>query len=123
MKIKMKVDSDLICDQAFNGLEALDAVRKDFEENQKKGGNFTSYKLILMDCQMPFMDGYEATRQIRQFIKKAGAKQPIISAITGHTESSYVETAFKSGMNQVLSKPINIELFKWLLKKTGFLKK
>ena len=69
------------------------------------------------------MDGYEATRQIRQFIKKAGAKQPIISAITGHTESSYVETAFKSGMNQVLSKPINIELFKWLLKKTGFLKK
>ena len=48
---------------------------------------------------MPFMDGYEATKQIRQLIKKGGAKQPIISAITGHTEPSYVETAFKSGMN------------------------
>ena len=48
---------------------------------------------------MPFMDGYEATRQIRQLMKNFGAKQPIISAITGHTEPSYVETAFKSGMN------------------------
>ena len=60
---------------------------------------------------MPFMDGYEATKQIRQHIKNGGAKQPIISAITGHTEPSYVETAFKSGMNQVLSKPLDIELF------------
>ena len=68
------------------------------------------------------MDGYEATRQIRKFIKNAGAKQPIISAITGHTEPSYVETAFKSGMNQVLSKPINIELCKLVLKKTGYMK-
>ncbi len=66
------------------------------------------------------MDGYEATRQIRQFLKNAGAKQPIISATTGHTEPSYVETAFKSGMNQVLSKPIKIELCKSLLKKTGY---
>ncbi len=67
------------------------------------------------------MDGYEATRQIRQFLKNQGAKQPIISAITGHTEPSYVETAFNSGMNQVLSKPINNELCKCLLKKTGFI--
>ena len=67
------------------------------------------------------MDGYEATRQIRQFLKIQGAKQPIISAITGHTEPSYVEKAFNSGMNQVLSKPINSELCKSLLKKTGFI--
>ena len=46
----MKINSDLICDQAFNGIEALDAVKEDFEQNKKKGGNFTSYKLILMDC-------------------------------------------------------------------------
>ena len=46
----MKVDSDLLCDQAFNGLEAVEAVKKDYESNKKRGGNFTSYKLILMDC-------------------------------------------------------------------------
>ena len=71
---------------------------------------------------MPFMDGYEATHKIREIFYKGGAKQPIISAVTGHTEPSYVETAFKSGMNQVLSKPIDVILCKSPLKKTGFIK-
>jgi CheY-like chemotaxis protein len=52
-----------------------------------------------MDCQMPFMDGYEATHKIREIFYKGGAKQPIICAVTGHTESQYVQMAFKSGMN------------------------
>ncbi len=60
---------------------------------------------------MPFMDGYEATHKIREIFYKGGAKQPIICAVTGHTESQYVQMAFKSGMNLVLSKPIILEIF------------
>lgn len=61
MKVKYAINVEEICDVAYNGLEALEAVEKDYKINKERGRNYTSYKLILMDCQMPFMDGYEAT--------------------------------------------------------------
>ena len=52
---------------------------------------------------MPFMDGYEATHQIRTFLKKEGKlqidEQPVISAVTGQTDKIYQEKCFTSGMN------------------------
>jgi len=39
-----------------------------------------------MDCNMPFLDGYQATRQIREHFFKHNLVQPIIAAVTGHTE-------------------------------------
>ena len=63
------------------------------------------------------MDGYEATKQIRSILKNGGAKQPIISAVTGHTEPSYVENAFMSSMNQVLSNQLIWKYFNHFLKK------
>mgnify|MGYP000944401400 CR=1 FL=1 len=59
---------------------------------------------------MPVMDGYEATQQIRQLIFDNYLCQPIIVAVTGHTEETYVNRALRSGMNQVLSKPIQVIL-------------
>ena len=44
------------------------------------------YDLILMDCNMPEKDGYETTLEIREFLYLHNIRQPIISAITGHTE-------------------------------------
>jgi CheY-like chemotaxis protein len=61
-----------------------------------------------MDCNMPILDGYDATKQIRQFIQLEKLPQPIISAVTGHTEQKFVDQAFESGMNQVLEKPLKL---------------
>ena len=50
MKTKSQIKVEEICDCAYNGLEAVQAVEKDYKLNQAKGRNYTSYKLILMDC-------------------------------------------------------------------------
>ena len=57
-----------------------------------------------MDCNMPFMDGYEATKKIRRLynqMKMATANQPKIIAITGHIENEYVDRALASGMDKI----------------------
>ncbi len=56
LKYYVKLNVDLICDKAMNGLEALEMVKKDVENNYN--GYDCSYELILMDCNMPIMDGY-----------------------------------------------------------------
>ena len=58
LKYHCNVDSDSICDSVFDGKQALEAVQRNVELNQ---GMFCEYELILMDCNMPIMDGYEAT--------------------------------------------------------------
>lgn len=48
---------------------------------------------------MPYMDGYESTQRIRSYLFSLKLDQPIIVAVTGHTEPNYVERAITSGMN------------------------
>lgn len=52
------VNLENLCDHAFNGKQALETVIKNVEKN---GGHYCEYNLILIDCNMPFMDGYDAT--------------------------------------------------------------
>ena len=100
----IKIDNCLeICEFAQNGQQALDKVISNLEENNHRE---CTYDLILMDCNMPFMDGYESTERIRQQLYNMRVVQPIIIAVTGHTEPNYVERAINSGMNQVFSKPL-----------------
>lgn len=65
------------------------------------------YDLVLMDIQMPRMDGYEATRRIRALNKEYCANVPII-AMTANAFAEDKEKAFEVGMNGYLSKPINV---------------
>jgi len=89
---------------ANNGAEALEAFREG------------AYDLILMDCQMPVMDGYEATQRIRQGQLQPGI--PII-ALTASTMSEDRDRCLSNGMNDFLPKPTEFRLLanmitKWL---------
>jgi signal transduction histidine kinase/CheY-like chemotaxis protein len=80
---------------ATNGQEALDAVR---------AGDFVA---VLMDCQMPVLDGIEATRRIRA-LDSPRSQTPII-ALTASTLPEELALARSAGMNSVLTKPLSLE--------------
>ena len=115
LKYNVGLDTDNCCKTALSGQQALEIIKKDFEANGK-----SKFNLILMDCNMPLMDGYEATRRVREYLYLKNQPQPIISAVTGHVEQEYIDFAVMAGMNQVLSKPVNYLLLKDLLKGMGF---
>lgn len=95
-------------DKAKNGLEALAALRSQAE-----------YDLVFMDCQMPEMDGYEATRQIRNKENKNINHAVPVVAMTANAMQGDKDKCLEAGMDDYLTKPINkksIEgaLAKWL---------
>ncbi|MGH1441022.1 MAG: response regulator [Cellvibrionaceae bacterium] len=93
---------------AGNGLEALNLVKQ------------SQYDLIFMDCQMPEMDGYEATEKIRQFEVKHQVEHTPIIAFTANAMKGDDKKCFDAGMDDYISKPIDPQkmqdiLMKWLL--------
>ncbi|SMP63513.1 PAS domain S-box protein [Anoxynatronum buryatiense] len=91
-------------DTATHGEEALEmAIRY-------------SYHLVLMDCQMPIMDGYEATRRIRYYEISTGRHTPIV-AITAKTLPGDREECLNAGMDGFLSKPFNLSLLQSVIKR------
>ena len=94
-------------DTAINGLDAVHKVAQSEEG---------FYQIILMDIQMPIMDGYEATRQIRSLQRRDIAHMPII-AMTANAFSEDVTNAIKAGMNNHLAKPIDIGALMGILSK------
>ncbi|HYZ20887.1 MAG TPA: response regulator [Rhodopila sp.] len=92
---------------AQNGLEAVAAYRAE------------SFDLVLMDCQMPEMDGYEATRTIRQLEAVQHRRTPIL-ALTAHAMAGSRQAALDSGMDDQITKPLTMailtrKLLQWLL--------
>ena len=71
---------------------------------------------------MPVMDGIEATREMRSYIKAEKLQEPIIVGVTGHTQPQYLEQGRKAGMNEILTKPLYIDVLKTILMKYGILK-
>ncbi|HTU43789.1 MAG TPA: response regulator [Bryobacteraceae bacterium] len=95
-------------DLVGDGSEALEAHRAN------------PYDLILMDCQMPTMDGFEACRQIRQLTHA----QPVIIAVTANALVGERERCLNAGMDDYLSKPFQAEQLvavvrKWIAVRRG----
>jgi signal transduction histidine kinase/DNA-binding response OmpR family regulator/HPt (histidine-containing phosphotransfer) domain-containing protein len=96
---------DISVDLATNGVEALEML-----------SGRTDYQLIMMDCQMPVMDGYETTRKIREIeasaersgIRSAPSRIPII-ALTANTQDAAREKMSRCGMDDYLCKPYTLE--------------
>lgn len=92
-------------DRACDGIQCVDVL---------KGSEPGYYDMVLMDIQMPNMDGYEATRIIRQFEDKRLSEIPII-AMTANAFAEDRKQAFDAGMNGHIAKPINAEDLKMTL--------
>lgn len=80
---------------AHNGREALDIIK-----TPKR------FDVIFMDCEMPEVDGYEATRAIRELEKKL-SDNAVIIGLSAHADHEYRENAVQSGMNDFIVKPVN----------------
>src|SRR5438105_3948902 len=82
---------------ANNGREALEACAQD------------DFDLILMDCHMPEMDGFEATMEIRKGEQASRRKRVPIAALTANAMAQYRQECLNAGMDDHLSKPFSIQ--------------
>lgn len=82
-------------DTAINGQEALEAFKS------------KAYDLVLMDIQMPIMDGISATRSIRD---KFGSERPYIIAVTANVTPEDKKNCYEAGMNDFVTKPIRSDV-------------
>ncbi|MYM98449.1 EAL domain-containing protein [Duganella vulcania] len=95
-----------VCEFAADGVEAVRAAQRE------------RFDLILMDCSMPEMDGYEATAHIRLAELAMGRRTPLV-AMTANTQAGDAEKCLAAGMDDYLAKPITLvelrhKLEKWL---------
>ena len=86
-----------VADVAQSGPEVLEVLGK------------TSYDIILMDCQMPELDGYETTRRLRS--KPEVFAQPYIIALTAHATKDAEDRCRECGMDDYISKPVQLDAF------------
>ncbi len=96
---------EFVIDEASDGVEALEKFK-----NSAPG----DYEMIFMDIQMPRMDGYHCTNEIRKLNRADAATVPIV-AMTANAFKEDQEAAFAAGMNDHLAKPIDFERCKQII--------
>ena len=98
----------LQCDIANNGLEAIETLLSSVQEK--------TYSLLLLDCQMPKMDGYEATQKIRQGMAGELYTAVPIIAMTANAMVEDRQRCLSAGMDDYVSKPIDVDVLEKKLK-------
>ena len=99
-KVASRLLRELGCEvwQAENGAEALELL-----------GPEAPFDLVLMDCQMPELDGYEATRRLREAEAASGRRRLPVIAMTAHAMQGDREKCLAAGMDDYLTKPVSRE--------------
>ena len=97
---ELLTEEGCIVETANDGVVCIDMIEK---------ADADYYKLILMDIQMPVMNGYEAARSIRKLPRKDAESIPII-AMTADAFAEDIQRAQDAGMNAHVAKPLNINL-------------
>ena len=118
LKGLMKVlgfDQPDLVDACYNGEQAVELYQKAINEDCPD-----RYCLILTDCSMPFMDGYQASKRIKELNLPTGFPLKIV-AITGHVEPAYIQKAHEHGIDEVFPKPMPILELGLILKEHGFI--
>lgn len=82
---------------ALDGQAAIEAFRK------------SKFALILMDCEMPVLDGFAAAKAIRSLEKEQGSAPIPIIALSGHSSNDIRILIKRAGMNELVTKPITLE--------------
>lgn len=127
MKKKKSLNILLVEDNLLNQKFAIATLQRhghnvDIAENGKiaiEKYKQNNYDLILMDIQMPVMDGLEATHEIRRIEKDKGIKNPIkIIAITAYVMERDRKMCLNAGMNEYLAKPFKPQELIGLIRKT-----
>ncbi|XP_021821290.1 histidine kinase CKI1-like [Prunus avium] len=99
-----------------DGKEAFDQICRALRDHSKEAhSKSTPYDYILMDCEMPIMNGFEATRLIRMEEKQYGIRLPII-ALTAHAINEEVNKMIEAGMDVHLTKPLQIDMLLEVIK-------
>lgn len=93
-------------DIASNGLEGVEQVKAAAQP----------YDVILMDCEMPLMDGYTATERIREYEQGSGHRTSII-ALTAHAMSEHLARSQAVGMDEHVAKPVSLEVLRDVLER------
>ena len=96
----MLQDLDFQVKTAIHGEDAIQKAKEQAESEKE------FFKLILMDCQMPIMDGYDATLALKEMMKKKEIPSCLIIALTANDGAGDIKKCKDSGMDDVLSKPL-----------------
>jgi CheY-like chemotaxis protein len=103
---KLLKSQDLVLEEAQNGMIALDLI-KTFHPD-----------LVLMDIQMPYLDGVETTRRLRSYYFEQEQMPPCVAAVTANVMPEQIQSYLSAGMDAVLSKPIERTKLYDILEKT-----
>ncbi|KAK6907214.1 hypothetical protein I203_101204 [Kwoniella mangroviensis CBS 8507] len=108
------VKAGLTCDVANNGQEALNLIREAHRQSRRSNNdNFTTtntqrkkpYDVVLMDLEMPVMDGLTAIKELREAESAGSLNRNMVIALTGNARQGQIDQALAAGMDDVVIKP------------------